>query len=134
MKNVSQRAFYHRFKDNGRLFHRGRRRTRPNRWPRAQQDGTGCRQADVTVLGVADSCGIALGHPVRAARLMDATDRKDKSNHRWIRGGKLCVVLNKLSLVTDWDCDIANVHDGTLQPLLALSHWRAVLNPTCIGA
>ena len=32
-------------------------------------------------------------------------------------GGKLCVVLNKLALVANWDCANDNVHDQTLHPL-----------------
>ena len=45
--------------------------------------------------------------------------KKGKSNHRWILGGKLCIVLNQLGLVVDWDCATANVHDQRFLPLLA---------------
>ena len=120
MKNVSQRAFYHWLKDNyGRLFPNLPHRTRLNRRLRAQQDWTGHFLADATVLGVVDSYGIELLHPVREGRRTQQIGRKGRSNHRWIVGGKLCVVLNKLGLVADWDCNTANVHDQTFHPLLA---------------
>jgi len=44
--------------------------------------------------------------------------KKGKSNHRWIVGGKLCVVLNKFGLVCGWDANTANVHDSALHPLI----------------
>ena len=34
---------------------------------------------------------------------------KGLSNHRWIVGGKLCLVLNQYGLVVGWDCATANV-------------------------
>ena len=34
-------------------------------------------------------------------------------------GGKLALVLNRLGLIVDWDCDTANVSDNTFQPLIA---------------
>ena len=66
-----------------------------------------------------DSYGIELRHPVREGRRTGQIGRKGKSNHRWTVGGKLCVVLNNLGLVADWDYATANVHGGTFQPLLA---------------
>ena len=120
MKNVSQRAFYHWLRDNyGHLFPNLPHRTRLNRRLRAQQHWTGYFLAQPTVLGVADSYGIELRHPVREGRRPGQIGQKGKSNHRWIVGGKLCVVLNKLGLVADWDCANGNVHDQTFHPLLA---------------
>ncbi len=64
MKNVSQRAFYHWFKDNyGYLFPKLPHRTRLNRRLRVQQDWTGYFLVDATVPGVAASYGIELRHP-----------------------------------------------------------------------
>ena len=73
------------------------------------------------MLGVADSYGIELRRPVREGRRPGQIGKEGKSNHRWIVGGKLCVVPNNLGLVADWDCATAtaNVHDQTFQPLLA---------------
>jgi hypothetical protein len=40
------------------------------------------------------------------------------SNRRWIVGGKLCLLLNKLGLVVAWGCDTANVSDTVFEPLI----------------
>ena len=45
-----------------------------------------------TVLGVADSYGIELIHPMREGRSPAQIGKKGQSNHRWIVGGKLCFI------------------------------------------
>jgi hypothetical protein len=35
------------------------------------------------------------------------------SNKRWIVGGKLCLLLNHIGLIVDWDVNTANVYDGS---------------------
>src|SRR5437870_4694344 len=72
-----------------------------------------------TVLGVADSDGIALIHPRREGRSPAQIGKKGKRNHRWIVGGKLCFILNQWGLICAWDCATANVHDTHFQPLIA---------------
>lgn len=69
--------------------------------------------ADPSLLGVIDSYGIELLHPVREGRNPNQLGKKGLSNHRWIVGGKLCLVLNHLGLVVNWACDTANVYDGS---------------------
>ena len=93
----------------GHLFPQLPHRTRLNRRLRAQQDWTGRFLAQPTVLGVADSYGIELRHPIREGRREGQIGKKGISNHRWILGGKLCVVQNQWGLITDWDCATANV-------------------------
>src|SRR5262249_27390814 len=44
--------------------------------------------------------------------------RKGLSNHRWIVGGKLCLVLNQWGLVVAGACATANVPDNTFQGLV----------------
>ena len=108
IKGVSRRAFYHWLKDNyGDRFPQLPARTRLFRRLEAKAGWTGCFLASPTILGVADSYGIELGHPVRAGRNLHQAGKKGKSNHRWIVGGKLCIVLNKLGLIVDWDCATA---------------------------
>ena len=120
MKQVTQRAFYHWLQDNyGHLFPKLPSRTRLNRRLRAQRDWTGYFLAQPTVLGIADSYGVELRHPIRDGRRANQIGKKGKSNHRWIVGGKLCIVQNQWGLITDWDCATANVHDQTFLPLLA---------------
>jgi len=74
--------------------------------------------AEPTVLGVVDSYGIELIHPVREGRSPRQYGRKGLSNRRWIVGGKLCLLLNKFGLVVGWGCDTANVSDICFQPLI----------------
>lgn len=70
------------------------------------------------VLGVIDSYGIELLHPVREGRRPGQIGKKGLSNHRWIVGGKLCIVLDGLGRVSAWDCDSANVHDTRFAHLI----------------
>jgi hypothetical protein len=71
------------------------------------------------LLGVADTYGIELLHPMREGRSPKQIGKKGQSNHRWIVDGKLAFVLNHLGLIVDWDCNTANVYDATFQPLVA---------------
>jgi hypothetical protein len=69
--------------------------------------------SDPSFMGVIDSYGIELIHPVREGRKPLQLGRKGISNHRWIVGGKLCYLLNHLGLIVSWQCDTANVYDGS---------------------
>jgi len=69
--------------------------------------------ADPSILGVIDSYGIELVQPIREGRSDKQIGKKGKSNHRWIVGGKLCLLLNYLGLIVAWACDTANVYDGS---------------------
>jgi hypothetical protein len=80
-----------------------------------------------TVLGVADSYGIGLVHPMREGRSPHQSGKKGKSNHRWIVGGKLCFVLNQWGLICAWDCATANVYDAHFQPLIAQFDNRMIV-------
>ena len=128
VKGVSRRAFYQWLKDNyGDLFPQLPERTRLFRRLEAKAGWTGCFLASPTILGVADSYGIELGHPVRAGRNLHQAGKKGKSNHRWIVGGKLCIVLNELGLIVDWDCATANVHDQRFLPLLSCYDGQMII-------
>ena len=90
IKGVSRRAFYDWLRHNyGDLFPQ-----LPEAHPPLPPPGSQslldrlCFLAPPTILGVADSYGIALGHPVRAGRQLHQVGRRGKSNHRWIVGGK----------------------------------------------
>ena len=71
-----------------------------------------------TLFGVIDSFGIEMIHPYREGRSKAQVGRKGLSNHRWIVGGKLCLLLNKFGLVVDWASDTANVPDQSFQSLI----------------
>ena len=125
LKGVGDRAYYRWLERDYRpLFPRLPERTRLFRLFAPHQDWADCFLADPTVLGVADSYGIELLHPWREKRggkrrMARRIGRKGLSNHRWIIGGKLGVVLNKWGLVCAWDAATANVHDSAFQPLVA---------------
>ena len=66
-----------------------------------------------SLIGVIDSYGIELIHPRREGRSDKQIGKKGLSNKRWIVGGKLCLLLNHIGLVVDWDVDTADVYDGS---------------------
>ena len=119
IKGVGNRAFYRWLKrDWLELFPKLPERTRLFRLFKTHRDWTERFLAEPTVFGVIDTYGLELIHPIREGRTPTQIGKKGISNHRWIVGGKLCLVLNKFGLVTAWDCGTANVHDNTFQPLV----------------
>jgi hypothetical protein len=119
LKGVGNRAFYRWLKRDYRpLFPRLPERTRLFRLFTTHQDWTQAFLAAPTVLGVIDTYGIELLHPIREGRSPQQIGRKGLSNHRWIVGGKLCLLLNQYGLIVGWDCATANVPDKTFQWLI----------------
>jgi hypothetical protein len=119
LKGVGNRAFYRwLMRDYRPLFPRLPERTRLFRLFRTHQDWTQLFRAAPTVLGVIDTYGIELLHPMREGRSPQQIGRKGLSNHRWIVGGKLCLLLNQWGLIVGWACDTANVADNTFQWLI----------------
>jgi hypothetical protein len=114
LKGVGQRAFYRWLVANhANLFPNLPSRTRLFRAFRVYQVYAEEFLAAPSMLGVIDSYGIEFIHPRREGRSEQQLGKKGKSNHRWIVGGKLCFVLNHLGQIVDWDCDTANVYDGS---------------------
>ena len=119
IKGVGNRAYYRWLKrDWLGLFPRLPERTRLFRLFKTHRDWTARFLAEPTIFGVIDTYGIELIHPTREGRSEAQIGRKGLSNYRWIVGGKLCLLLNKLGLVVAWDCATANVADNTFQPLV----------------
>ena len=79
-------------------------RTRLFRLFKTHHDWTQVFLAAPTVLGVIDTYGIELIHPMREGRSPQQIGRKGLSNHRWIVGGKFCLLLNQWGLVVAWAC------------------------------
>jgi hypothetical protein len=120
LKGASQRAFYRWLvRDYLPLFPRLPERTRLFRLLAQYRDLTDRLMAAPSVLGVVDSYGIELLHPYREFRSNGQIGRKGRSNHRWMVGAKLCLLLNHLGLVVAWACDSAEVHDTVFAPLIA---------------
>ena len=90
LKGVGNRPFYRWLtRDYRALFPRLPERTRLFRLLKTHQDWAQVFLAAPTVLGVIDTYGIELIHPMREGRSPQQIGRKGVSNHRWIVGGKL---------------------------------------------
>ena len=119
IKGVGTRAYYRWIKRDGlSLFPHLPERTRLFRLFTTHRDWADRFLADPTVMGIADSYGIELVHPIREGRSEAQIGKKGKSNYRWIVGGKLCFVLNQKGQVVNWDAATANVHDATFHTLI----------------
>lgn len=118
LKGVGQQAFWRWLtRDYRPLFPQLPSRTRLFRLFNSHQQQIEHFLAEPSLIGVIDSYGIELLHPRREGRSEEQIGKKGKSNWRWhpegTRGGKLCFVLNHLGLIVAWDCDTANVYDGS---------------------
>jgi hypothetical protein len=123
LKGCGNRAFYRWLRNNWLpLFPHLPHRTRLFRLFNSHQKWIDRFMADSSLIGVIDSYGIELIHPRREGRspkqigkkgLSNKIGKKGLSNKRWIVGGKLCLLLNHIGLIVDWDVDTANVYDGT---------------------
>ncbi len=120
LKGVGPRAFYRWLtRDYRPLFPHLPHRTRLFRLFATHRAWADYFLAQPTVLGVADSYGIELLHPIREGRSRRQIGRKGKSNQRWIVGGKLAYLVNQLGLIVAWDCATANLHDTAFHDLVA---------------
>ena len=128
LKGGGNRAFYRWLtRDYRPLFPRLPERTRLFRLFMTHQDWTQVFLAAPTVLGVIDTYGIELIHPMREGRSPQQIGRKGLSNHRWIVGGKLCLLLNQWGLIVGWACATANVADNTFQWLIRQFEERMIV-------
>src|SRR5467141_1776518 len=119
LKGVGNRPFYRWLtRDYRLLFPRLPERTRLLRLLKTHQDWTQVFLAAPTVLGVIDTYGIELLHPMREGRSPQQIGRTGLSNHRWMVGGTLCLLLNQYGVVVAWACDTAHVADNTFQWLI----------------
>jgi hypothetical protein len=119
LKGVGNRAFYRWLeKDYLDLFPHLPERTRLFRLFLVHQNLTAEFLASPTLMGVIDAYGIELIHPIREGRSEKQIGKKGISNHRWIVGGKLCLLVNQDGLVVAWEAATANVHDTKFQPLI----------------
>jgi len=116
LKGVGNRPFYRWLtRDSRPLFPRLPERTRLFRLLTTHQDWARAFLAAPTVLGVIDTYGSELIHSMRAGRSPHQIGRKGLANHRWMVGGKLCLLLNPWGLSVGWACATAHVADNTFQ-------------------
>src|SRR5215813_9377619 len=128
LKGGGNRPFYRWLtRDYRPLFPRLPERTRLFRLFVTHQHWTQVFLAAPTVLGVIDTYGIELIQPMREGRSSQQIGRKGLSNHRWIVGGKLCLLLNQWGLIVGWACATANVADNTFQWLIRQFEERMIV-------
>jgi hypothetical protein len=128
LKGGGNRAFYRWLtRDYRPLFPLLPERTRLFRLFQTHHAWTQAFLAAPTVLGVIDTYGIELIHPIREGRSPQQIGRKGLSNHRWIVGGKLCLVVNQYGLVVAWDCATAHGADHTFQGLIRQFDERRII-------
>jgi hypothetical protein len=120
IKGGGRRAFYRWLtRDYRPLFPQGPERTRLARLFKTHTAWTARFLAAPTVLGVADTSGSELIHPMREGRSPAQMGKKGLRNPRWIVGGKLGFILHQWGVICAWDCATANVHDTHFHPLIA---------------
>src|SRR6266511_3252404 len=113
LKGVGNRALYRWLtRDYRALFPQLPERTRLFRLFKTHQDWTQVFLATPTVLGVIDTSGMELIHPIREGRSPQQIGRKGLSNHRWI---------------VAWECATANVADNTFQWLIRQFEERMIV-------
>ena len=114
LKGSGERPFYRWLcRDYLHLFPRLPERTRRFRLFATHRAWADRFLAAPTVLGIADSDGVERRHPRRHGRVATQLGKKGLSNHRWIAGGKRCVLVNQWGQIVAWDEATANVHDST---------------------
>jgi len=91
------------------------------------QDWTQVFLATPTVLGGIDTYGIELIHPMREGRSPQQIGRTGLANHRWMVGGKLCLLLHQWGVIVGWACATANVADNTFQWLIRQCDERMII-------
>lgn len=128
LKGVGNRAFYRWLsRDYPALFPRLPERTRLFRSFTTHRWWTLRLMAQPTLLGVIDSYGIELIHPIREGRSSRQIGRKGISNHRWIVGYKLCLLVNRWGGIVGWLRAPAPVHDTLFHPLIRAFQDRMLI-------
>jgi hypothetical protein len=126
LKGVGNRPFYRWLtRDYRPLFPRLPERTRLFRLLKTHQDWTQVFLAAPTVLGVIDTYGIELIHPMREGRSPHQIGRKGLSSLD--RRGKLCLLVNQWGLIVGWACATANAADNTFQWLIQQVDGRMIV-------
>lgn len=128
LKGVGNRPFYRWLtRDCRPLFPHLPERTRLFRQFKTHRQWTLLFLAPPTLLGVVDSYGIELIHPIRQGRSPARIGRRGLSNHRRIVGCKLCLLVNRVGEVVGWSALPANAHDSRFHPLLQFFQDQMVI-------
>jgi len=128
LKGVGSRAFYRWLtRDYTACFPALPERTRLFRRLKTHWQWAQRFLAQPSLLGVIDSYGIELIHPIRRGRNPKGWVEPGISNHRWIVGGKCCLALNHLGQIIGWAWATANAHDTWFHPIIEVFKDRCVI-------
>jgi hypothetical protein len=128
IKGVGQRAFYRWLKrDYLDLFPDLSERTRLFRRLKTHWEWAQLFLAEPSLLGIIDTYGVELIHPVRKGRNPKGWAGTGISNHRWIVGGKLCLSVNHLGKIIGWAWAPANAHDTWFHPIIEAFKEKSVI-------
>ena len=128
LKGVGNRAFYRWLvRDYHVLFPHLPERTRLFRLFVTHRWWTWRFLAQPTLLGVIDSYGIELIHPILEGRSTRQIGRKGQSNHRWIVGYKLCLLINQWGGIVGWLRAPTHVHDTLFEPMIEVFRDRMLI-------
>jgi hypothetical protein len=115
------RAFYRWLKrDYGTWFGDGTlpERSRLQRLLQTHQAWCDALLAEPTFFTVIDSYPIELLFPIREGRSAQQVGKKGRDKGRWSVGIKLCLLLNDVCRVVNWDWDTMNVCDKQFHPVV----------------
>jgi hypothetical protein len=121
LKGGCFRAFYRWLKrDYGNWFGDGTlpERTRLQRLLQTHQDWCHLLLSKPSFFTVIDSYPIELLFPIREGRSEQQVGKKGRDKGRWSIGIKLCVLLNDVCRVVNWDWDTMNVNDKHFHPVV----------------
>jgi len=121
LKGGCFRAFYRWLKrDYGNWFGDGTlpERTRLQRLLQTHQDWCNLLLSKPSLFTVIDSYPIELLFPIREGRSEQQVGKKGRDKGRWSIGIKLCVLLNDVCRVVNWDWDTMNVNDKHFHPVV----------------
>jgi hypothetical protein len=121
LKGGHFRAFYRWLKrDYGDWFGDGTlpERTRLQRLLKTHQDWCDLLLSDPSFFTVIDSYPIELLFPIREGRSQQQVGKKGRDKGRWSIGIKLCVLLNDVCRIVNWDWATMNVYDKHFHPVV----------------
>jgi hypothetical protein len=93
-------------------------RTRLQRLLKTHQDWCNLLLSEPSFFTVIDSYPIELLFPIREGRSEQQVGKKGRDKGRWSIGIKLCVLLNDVCRILNWDWATMNVYDKHFHPVV----------------
>ena len=93
-------------------------RTRLQRLLKTHRDGCDLLLSDPTFFTVIDRYPMELLFPIREGRSPQQIGKKGRDKGRWSIGIKLCLLLNDVCRIVNWDWATMNVYDKHFHPVV----------------